>query len=43
MPGAKTELIVHSGHSVQLTPEAARETERIILEHLAAIDAATKK
>ena len=43
VPGAKTELIVHSGHSVQHTPQAARETERIILEHLAAIDAAKKK
>ncbi len=43
VPGAKSELIVHSGHSVQHTPQAARETERIILEHLAALDAAAKK
>jgi pimeloyl-ACP methyl ester carboxylesterase len=39
VPGAKTELIVHSGHSVQHTPEAMRETIRIILEHIAAYDA----
>jgi len=38
VPGAASELVVHSGHSVQLTPEAARETERIILEHIARFD-----
>jgi pimeloyl-ACP methyl ester carboxylesterase len=34
--GAESELIVHSGHSVQRTPQAARETLRILLEHLEA-------
>jgi len=40
MPGAASELVVHSGHSVQRTPQAARETRRILLEHVAAFDAA---
>ena len=39
LDGAASELIVHSGHSVQQTPEAAREAKRIILEHIAAYDA----
>jgi len=39
VPGAESELIVHSGHSVQQTPEAARETIRIVREHIAAFDA----
>jgi hypothetical protein len=40
VPGAAAEVIVHSGHSVQRTPEAARETRRIIREHIARFDAA---
>jgi len=40
VPGAASELIVHSGHSVQQTPEAARETIRIVREHIARFDAA---
>ena len=40
VPGAASELIVHSGHSVQHTPEAARETIRIVREHIAQFDAA---
>ncbi|MHC4939122.1 MAG: esterase/lipase family protein [Planctomycetota bacterium] len=39
LPGAESELIVHSGHSVQHTPQAARETRRILLEHIAEFDA----
>ncbi|MHC4939123.1 MAG: esterase/lipase family protein [Planctomycetota bacterium] len=39
VPGAESELIVNAGHSVQHTPEAMRETIRIILEHIAAYDA----
>jgi len=34
-----SEAIFKSGHSVQHTPEAARETMRILLEHLKAVDA----
>jgi len=36
--GAESELILKSGHSVQQTPRAARETRRILLEHLAEYD-----
>ncbi|MEM8882508.1 MAG: alpha/beta hydrolase [Planctomycetota bacterium] len=43
IPGAKTELVLQSGHSVQHTPKAARETRRILLEHIAAFDAAQAK
>jgi len=43
VPGAASEIVVHSGHSVQRTPQAARETLRILLEHIAAFDAARKK
>ena len=41
--GAASEVILKSGHSVQHTPLAARETRRILLEHLAAFDAAQMK
>jgi len=40
--GAASEVILKSGHSVQHKPLAARETLRILLEHLAAFDAAQK-
>ena len=40
--GAASELILRSGHSVQHTPLAARETRRILLEHLKQFDAATR-
>jgi hypothetical protein len=32
--GAKSELIVHSGHGAQYDPEAIREVERILKENL---------
>jgi pimeloyl-ACP methyl ester carboxylesterase len=38
--GATSEVVLHSGHSVQQTPLGAQETRRILLEHLAAFDAA---
>ena len=37
--GAASELVIKSAHSVQQTPRAARETRRILLEHIAAFDA----
>ena len=40
LDGAESELVVRSGHSVQQTPRAARETRRILLKHIAAFDAA---
>ena len=43
LEGADSEVIFHSGHSVQQTPLAAQETRRILLEHLAEFDAARKK
>lgn len=36
MPAASSELVVHSGHSVQETPEAIVEIRRILREHAAA-------
>ncbi|MHC4954829.1 MAG: esterase/lipase family protein [Planctomycetota bacterium] len=41
--GAASEVILKSGHSVQQTPLASRETRRILLKHLAAFDAAQKQ
>ncbi|MEM8882507.1 MAG: alpha/beta hydrolase [Planctomycetota bacterium] len=38
VPGAASEVIFKSGHSVQHTPAAARETERILLLHLEEFD-----
>jgi pimeloyl-ACP methyl ester carboxylesterase len=38
LDGAASEVIYKSGHSVQQTPQAARETRRILLEHLRAVD-----
>jgi len=40
VPGAASEIVLKSGHSVQQTPRAAQETRRIVLEHIAAYDAA---
>jgi len=40
--GAASELVLKSGHSVQHQPLAARETLRILLEHLTQFDAAPK-
>jgi len=40
LDGAASELVLLSDHSVQQTPRAARETLRILLEHIAAYDAA---
>jgi len=40
LDGAASELVLKSDHSVQQTPRAARETRRILLEHIAAFDAA---
>ena len=40
--GAASELILRSGHSVQHRPLAARETRRILLEHLKQFDAASR-
>ena len=34
LDGAKSELIVHSGHGAQYDPEAIREVERILKENL---------
>ena len=42
LDGAESEAIYKSGHSVQHTMEAAMETRRILLEHLAAVDAEKK-
>ena len=39
LDGAASELVLKSGHSVQQKPRAARETRRILLEHIAAYDA----
>jgi len=38
LDGAASEIVIKSGHSVQQTPRAARETRRILLEHIAAFD-----
>jgi len=38
LDGAQSELIIHSGHSTQHKPRAARETRRILLKHLAERD-----
>jgi pimeloyl-ACP methyl ester carboxylesterase len=40
---ADSELVLPGGHSVQQVPRAARETRRIILEHIAAFDAQKKR
>ncbi len=37
---AKSELIVHSNHSCQGRPETIEEVRRVLLEHIATIDAA---
>ena len=34
LDGAKSELIVHSGHGAQYDPEAIREVERILKKNL---------
>ena len=39
LDGAASELIIKSGHSTEHKPQAARETKRILLLHLAEIDA----
>ncbi|MHC4955731.1 MAG: esterase/lipase family protein [Planctomycetota bacterium] len=43
LDGAASEVVLHSDHSVQAKPRATRETRRIILEHIAAYDAARAK
>ena len=43
LDGAESELRLPVGHSIQKDPRAARETRRIILEHIAAYDASLKK
>jgi pimeloyl-ACP methyl ester carboxylesterase len=43
LDGAASELVLPVGHSVQQDPRAARETRRIILEHIAAFDAQKKR
>lgn len=35
--GVASELVVHSGHSTQATPETIEEVRRILYEHLAAV------
>ena len=36
LPGAQSELIVHSDHGAQYNPQAIREVERILKENLTA-------
>ncbi|MHC4954825.1 MAG: esterase/lipase family protein [Planctomycetota bacterium] len=43
LDGAKSELIIKSGHSTEHMPAGMREAKRILLEHLAAVDAAASK
>jgi hypothetical protein len=38
LDGVASEVISKSGHRVQQTPQAARETRRILLEHLKAVN-----
>ena len=40
---AESELIIRSGHSTEHKPRGAREAHRILLEHLAAYDQASRK
>lgn len=39
LDGAQSEIVIHSGHSTEHKPAAARETRRILLEHLKLLDA----
>jgi hypothetical protein len=36
LEGVASELVVRSGHSVQMTPEGIQEVRRILVEHAAA-------